>query len=176
MTKITERGNKMVRTIQTILLSLVVMVLCGCNENQIGTTVLTGQDTDLTARVGYGGDGVEAGVVAKWTPSSDIAWGPEPDQVGLYVTVDATWILSAEDTPAFAPVPLLWLEQLDVTPYAGVEFVDDCDNGNFSNLQPNYIFGLRYTASEYENVAIVTEYVDGDQVSGDVLVGLQYRF
>ena len=158
---------------------MVIVAMCllvaGCSENRIGTTVLTGQDTDLITRVGYGNT-VEAGVVAKWTPSSDIAWGPEPDQLGLYATIDASWILSAEDTPDAAPPPIVWLEELDVTPYFGIELIDDMDNGNFSNLQPNYIFGLRYTASAAGNVAIVTEYVDGDQASGDVMVGLQYRF
>jgi hypothetical protein len=68
-----------------------------------------------------------------------------------------------------------WLEGLVAIPYAGIEFIDDCDNGNLSNLTPNYIFGGKVLLDPDGRVAIVAEYVDGDQAR-DVNVGLMARF
>ena len=159
-----------------VVMMMVSLLLAGCGESQFGTTILTGQDTDLTTRVFVEQDGVAAGVVAKWTPASEIEWGPEPDEIGAFIILEATWDIQATDTPDAAPAPISWLENLHVVPYVGMELVDDIDNGNFSNLQPNWIAGLKYTVSDDGNIAIVTEYVDGDQASGDVFVGLRYVF
>jgi hypothetical protein len=68
-----------------------------------------------------------------------------------------------------------WLEGLVAVPYAGVDFVDDVDNGNFSNLQPNWIFGTKFLLDPDGRVAIVAEYIDGDQAR-DINVGLTARF
>ena len=43
---------------------------------------------------------------------------------------------TGEDTPDAAPAPISWLENLHMTPYVGLELVDDIDNDNFGNLQP----------------------------------------
>jgi hypothetical protein len=130
---------------------------------------MTGQDTDLTTRVGIeAADGVEAGITAKWDCASEIEWkwdcaseiewGPEPDQIGPYALLTASWLVEQNDTGPQAPPPISWLEGLVAIPYAGVDFVDDVDNGNFSNLQPNWIFGTN------------------DQASDDTHVGIYYKF
>ena len=166
----------MMRVTKTILLGLLVVALCGCDGGQIGTTVLTGQDTDMVARVGLEKDGISGGIVAKWTPSSEMEWGPEPDQIGAFVILEATWDVQATDTPDVAPAPITWLEELHMIPYVGLELIDDCDNDNFGNLQPNWIVGAKYMVNPDGNMAIVTEYVVSDLVPDDVYVGLQYRF
>ncbi|MHC4566459.1 MAG: hypothetical protein ACYTE3_11935 [Planctomycetota bacterium] len=158
------------------LLCLVVFMVAGCNENKMTTWWMTGQDTDLVGRVGYDLDGIEVGATGKWHPSSEIDWGPEPDAVGAYMIIEASWEVRAEDTLEPAPPPVGWLDDFEVVPYGGLELIDDIDNGNFSNVQPNWIAGVKYKLGLEGAAAIVVEYVDGDQASGDVFVGGMVRF
>jgi hypothetical protein len=159
------------------VLVLLSLITCGCNEGAVSTWAVTGQNTDLTTRVGYEVDGVEAGVVGKYHPSSGVDWGPEPDVLGAYLIYHVTWDIQAADTPDAAPPPITWLQELHVVPYAGLELVDDADNGNFGNLQPNWIAGFKYMLDEDAQLAIVTEYADGDQVVDEEWsVGIRWRF
>jgi hypothetical protein len=157
-----------------IVMLTVLLVAAGCGN--MSTWVMTGQDTDLTTRVGIeAADGVEAGITAKWDCASEIEWGPEPDQIGPYAILTASWLVSQEDTGPQAPPPMPWFEGLVAIPYAGVDFVDDVDNGNFSNLQPNWIFGTKFLLDPDGRVAIVAEYIDGDQAR-EINVGLMATF
>lgn len=159
-----------------VMLTVLAGLLAGCGESRLTAWGLTGQDTDLTTRVGLEVvDGVEAGVTAKWVSANDIDWGPEPDVIGPYVILTASWLVTQEDTGPQAPPPATWLEGLKMIPYAGVDFVDDVDNGNFSNLEPNWIFGTKFVLDPDGRVAIVAEYIDGDTPS-DVFAGLMVKF
>ena len=154
---------------------LLVLLVAGCGN--MSTWVMTGQDTDLTTRIGMeAADGVEVGLTAKWDQSSGIEWGPEPEQIGPYAILTASWLIEQDDTGPAAPVPVSWLDGLVAVPYAGVDFVDDVDNGNFSNLEPNWIVGTKFLLDSDGNAAIVVEYVDGDQTRSDVNVGMMARF
>jgi hypothetical protein len=156
----------------TLLALVAVLLIAGCGENQRVTTwLLTSQHTDLTTRVGLEAvPGLEAGVTAKWHPTSDIAWGPEPNKLGPYFILTGSWEGFVIDTEPEAPPPFPGLEGLVITPYVGADFVDSVDNDNFSNLEPNWIVGTKTLLAE--NIAIVAEYIDGDEAEPDVNIGV----
>ena len=159
-----------------ILAVVACLLLAGCGESQVSTWVLTGQDTDTKALVGVNMDGVEVGGVATWHPIDDATWGPEPTGAGFYVGADVSWILSAEDTPNASPIPISFLDGLNAVPYGRIEWLDDCDNGNFSNLEPQFIGGMRFLLDEKGRVALVAEHSSGEQAPDDVYIGANLRF
>jgi len=159
-----------------LLMVLSLVAIAGCEEGRMSAWALTSQDTDLIGRVGYDVDGIELGATAKWHPADEIDWGPEPQAVGAYCIVEATWDVQATDTEPRAFAPVSWLENLHATPYVGIEVIDDCDNDNLSNLQPNWIVGTKFRVKPDGKSAIIVEYVDGDQQRGDVSIGAMLSF
>lgn len=178
--KMTHLRSKDMKTITLALLIGMLVTFTGCNSNQHMTIwTLTGQDIDLTARVGVITEnsdigGTEVGVVAKYLTSSEISWGPEPDYVGGYLLFHLTQEVSIEDTPEASPIKDM-LESLNVCPYAGLELVGGIGE-HFEKVQPNWILGTKFTIDTVSNWALVAEYVDGDQQAGGVHLGIMGRF
>ncbi len=162
----------------TILIAT-LLALSGCGPDQTAAfTALTGQDTDLTLRGGIREGDTEFGAVARRGKTSDIDWGPRFDDLGAYVI----FYLSQDITIADTRDPSLiqpFLEALHAQPYAGLELVGSARHIG-SNVRPNWIVGTAFTLTESkeDNIAVNVEYVDGDQIAGDVSVGIQgkYRF
>jgi len=156
------------------ILLMLLVAATGCQEEQITAWALTSQSTDLTARVGVENDNVEIGAVAKYANSAEIEWGPEPDYAGGYLIFHLTQDVTIEDTPD--PSPLKdFLEALHAKPYAGLEILGEV-TGSQRSVQPNWIAGTTFSMSEDANWFLVTEYVDGDQASGEMHVGIMGRF
>jgi hypothetical protein len=157
------------------LLTVLCTLLCGivgCEEQQMTVWGITGQDTDLTARVGVLENNVEIGATAKYGVASEIEFGPVPDRWGPYLLFHLTQVATIEDTPEPSPLQP-FLEALHARPYAGVELVT---NDELNDVQPNWIAGSTFTLSEDGNIGLVVEYLDGDSQSGDTHIGIVGRF
>ena len=59
-----------------VALIMLCVAACGCDENRMTVWGLSGQDTDLIARVGIENDNTEVGAVVKYGVSSEIKLGP----------------------------------------------------------------------------------------------------
>ncbi len=167
------------RTITLALMTLALVASAGCNDSNMSTWVMTGEDTDVKALLGTEvADGVIVGGLATWTSSSDVKWGPEPTGVGFFAQVEASWVIQSEDTAPIAPIPVTWLKHLEAVPYARVEFLDDIENDNFGNLEPQWVLGTKFLLTPDGTVGLAAEYSDGDQAPSDVLFGgfLHLRF
>lgn len=170
----------MLRKMMFVVAMMALLVVTGCSSKQRTTVhALTGQDVDLTARVGViteneGLGGTEVGFTAKYARSSEIAWGPEPDLVGGYLLFHLTQEVSIEDLPDRSPVAGL-LEALHARPYAGLELVGPID-GEQRKVQPNWIVGTKFTIAPVSNWALLTEYVDGDEQDGELSIGIMGKF
>lgn len=159
-----------------LLVVVIVCALCfaGCSEQQMTTTLMSGQDTDLVARLGVRRGDTEIGGVIKYAVADTVTWGPEPDFGGGYIIFHLTQDVTMEDTPSPSPLQP-FLEALHARPYAGVELVADCDT-SVDNVQPNWVFGTSFTLTEDNPWALVVEYCDGDQAAGDLFIGGQILF
>jgi len=164
----------MTKWIGTLVVVLLVAA-AGCNEETRATAwVLSGQHTDLIARVGAENDNTEVGAVVKYVHRDEIKWGPEPDIAGAYLLFHLTQDVTIEDTLKPSPIGPV-LEALHARPYAGLEVVGNTDS-RARNAQPNWIAGTRFSLSPGSRVALVVEYTDGDQAAGDVFLGIRGRF
>ncbi len=167
--------------IVALMIGLLVGV-AGCNDNQrITTTALTGQSTDLVTRLGVVTENADLGstevyVTAQYLRSSKIPWGPEPDLAGMGIIFYPTFDVTITDTPQASPLQDM-LESLHARPYALLEFVAPVD-GEQRKVQPNWALGTLFVLDPVPNWGIKVEYVEGDQVEQDVLVGMsgEWRF
>lgn len=167
------------KTVITILIMAVVVALSGCSQNQTAAfTALTSQNTDLTLRGGVREGDTEIGGVIRRGKSSDMEWGPRFDDLGVYVIFYLSHDVTITDTldPSLIQP---FLESLHAQPYAGLELVGSARHP-LSNIRPNWMLGTAFTLAESgeNNVALNVEYVDGDQIAGDVSIGIQglYKF
>ena len=160
--------------IKRALMVLMVLLLCGCSGNKIALWGLSSSHTDATGRIGVDRGGAEVGIVAKQVISDEIEWGPEPDLVGAYAIFHLTQDVTIADTEEHSPLQPI-LEALHARPYVGVEIVGSTDE-RARHAQPNWIAGTRFSLHPEGSIAIVTEYLDGDQARGDVFVGLRVAF
>ena len=152
-----------------------VVAIGGCNEqNRVATWLMTSSHTDLAARVGMENDGTEVGAVVKYGVADDIKWGPEPEIAGGYILFHLTQDVTIEDYPDHSPLKP-FLDLLHTRPYAGLEIVGSTDS-RARNAQPNWIAGTAFTLTESDAAALIVEYSDGDQATGDVYIGGVYRF
>jgi len=160
-----------------VTLMLVSLLLAGCYEQRMTTSVVTGQDTDLTVRAGYLMDGTEVGGVVKYGVADDIEWGPTNiDYAGPYIIFHLTQEATIEDLPDTSPLQP-FLESLNARPYAGMELVANIEDGeHISDMRPVWVFGTSFTLTEDASTSLNVEYADGDRVRGDVSVGIQHRF
>lgn len=156
----------------------VLSLLAGCSEQQLATTLMSGQDTDLKVLVGSRTGDVEVGGVIQYTKKDDIEWGPEPTEVGVYVRYYLTQDVTVEDTPqpsVFAP----WLEQFHARPYVGLDLMGSTDR-SVRHVQPNWVIGTAFSleddVDDVSRAFINVDYVDGDQAKGDTFVSLTYLF
>ena len=86
------------------------LALQGCEEsNQLTAWAISGQYTDLIARVGVENDGTEIGGVIKYGISDDIEWGPEPESAGAFLIFHLTQDVTVSDT--LDPAPWIFSEQ-----------------------------------------------------------------
>lgn len=151
---------------------IIVLLLSGCNESRMTTSVLSGQQTDLAFRAGILDGNTEAGAVVKYDVADEISWGPQPDAYGGYIIFHLTQDVTIKDTQEISPLQP-FLEALHARPYAGLELVGD---RSLKDVQPNWIAGTAFTLSEGGNISLNVEYVDGDFNSSDVFIGIQGRF
>lgn len=161
---------------------LALLVATGCNDNQrFTTTALTGQTTDLTARVGVLTENEDLGstevfFTAKYLRSSKIQWGPQPDLAGVGIAFYPTFDVSITDTPQVSPLQGM-LEAFHARPYGLFELVAPID-GEQRKIQPNWAVGTLFVLDPIPNWGIRFEYGQGDQAVEEAQVGLsgEWRF
>lgn len=164
------------RTLTLTLMMGILVGSAGCNDNQKYTaTALTGQETDLTLRMGVVTENADLGstelyATAKYLRSSEIPWGPEPDLVGAGIIFYPTFDIAIVDTPQPSPIKSI-IEALHARPYVLLELVAPVD-GHQRKVQPNWAVGTLFVLDPVPNLGIKVEYIDGDQVERDTLVGI----
>ena len=172
----------MCRKLMLVVIVALSLAVAGCSENQSMTmTALTGQNTDLTTRVGVLTENSDLGstevfATAKYLRGSEIAWGPEPDVAGVGIAFYPTFDMSITDTPQVSPLQDM-LESLHARPYGLFELVAPLD-GDQRKVQPNWALGTLFVIDPVPNWGVRVEYVEGDQIINDVLVGMSgvWRF
>ena len=159
---------------------ILLVTVAGCNDNQkITAWGLTAPGTDLTARVGLLTENAEIGgtevfMTAKYAKSDEIEWGPEPDLIGGGIIFHLTQQATIEDLPDYSPLQGLFA-MLRAMPYAGFELVGPI-SGEQREVQIDWILGTKFVLDPISDYAIVVEYLDGDQVAGDVHIGIMARY
>lgn len=157
-----------------MLLIVVLVGLMGCEESQMTVWTVTGQQTDLLARVGVeDSDGTEIGVEAMWDVSEDIEedqW--EPDLIGPYLIFNLSQEITITDTPEISPIKDL-LESLNARPYTGIAILGSRLD---SDIQPQYIGGTKFYLTPDSQWALAVEYTTGDVQPDEVYIGLTGRF
>lgn len=156
-----------------LTLALVLLIAAGCGDSQVTAWGLTGQNTDLTLRGGLRQANAEVFGTVKYDVTSQAEFD-DPDIMGGGIIFHLSQDATIEDTLQPSPLGPL-LEMLHAQPYAGLEIVGGTDSTT-QEFQPNWIFGTAFTLGADGNFAVNVEYIDGDQMSSDVNVGIMARF
>ena len=165
--------------IMTIMMIALLVAGCG-GQQRLTAWTLTAPTSDLTVLVGAerlnaeGTGATEVGFVAKYAVSSEIPWGPQPDQVGGYVNFWLSQLVGIEDLPEASPFKNL-LEALHAQPFAGAELVVDVD-GEGRKVGVNWQVGTLFTLDPLSDFGVAVLYLDGEREENGVYIGGRGRF
>lgn len=160
------------KTLMAVVM-LATLLVAGCYEQRMTAWGLSAPNNDLTAMVGLenAAGTTEVALVAKCLKTSELDLG-QPDLIGASITLWLTQDVTIEDTPEPSIIQP-WLEAMHMRPYVRFETVTPIRKQQW---QPNWAVGSAFTMEELGDWAIITEYIQGDQVVRGAYVGGRLKF
>ena len=157
--------------IKRLLIVVIVALvgLMGCEESNMSTWALTGQQTDLVAGVGIGdANGATIGLEVVYDISEGIEEdGWKPSKIGPYIEFNLSQVASITDTPEFSPIGDI-IESFHAIPFIQLSILGSQDD---SDIEPNWMAGTKFYLTPESQWPIIFAYRDGDNDRNGMFVG-----